>query len=69
MIIQNRDGSILEEPRTPPLGRQRQVEDYYAAIPATLLDAEPSLIDRIVQLAFDKLNARKLTVRIYDADR
>jgi hypothetical protein len=67
VIIQNRDGSIAEEPGNKRLVRQG-TRHYYAEVPHHLLDEESSLIDRIIGLAFDALGARRLEVRVYEAD-
>lgn len=67
MIIQNRDGTLVEytpRPRPP----KQPAHDYYAAVPAALINEHDSLIDRIVQMAFDVLHVRRLTVRVYDTE-
>ena len=65
MIIQNRDGSIIQEPMHRRLLRNAR-QGYYAAVPAHLLDEQSSLIDRLIGFAFDTLGAGRLEVRIYD---
>lgn len=67
MIIQNRDGSLIKEPRKL---RQPQAESpsYRVAFPATLLDEQNSLIERIISFAFDTLDARQLNVRVREAE-
>lgn len=67
MIIQNRDGSLVEDFR-PGNRPQRVQQDCYAEVPAHLLDEESSLIDRLIGLAFDLFDARRVTVRVYDTD-
>ena len=67
LIIQERDGSLLKEPRRP---RQAQVahNTYRAQIPAELLDEQGSLIDRIIDFAFDTLGARHLNLRVRESE-
>ena len=67
MIIQNRDGSIVEETRHLERTRQKQ-QSYCAVVPASLLDEESSVIDRIISFAFDTIGARQLRVRVRDAE-
>ena len=67
MIILNRDGSIAEEPKRKSLPNNNGLS-YYAAVPKHLLDETSSLIDHIIDLAFDTLGVRHLEVRIYDAE-
>lgn len=63
VIIQNRDGSIAEEHPS-----DRSNNGYYAAIPANLLDDTSSLIERIINFAFDTLGAQHVDMRVYDVD-
>jgi hypothetical protein len=63
VIIQNRDGSITQERGHRQLTKRY---DYYAAVPAHLLEEQSSLIDRIIGFAFDILGVRHLEVRVYD---
>ena len=65
MIIQDRDGSLVEEPRNPRHPQPSQAS-YSAEIPAALLDEQSSLIDRLIGFAFDTLGADRLEVRVYD---
>ena len=67
MIIQDRDGSLLKEPRKL---RQNQPAwpSYRVEFPAALLDEQNSLIDRIISFAFDTLGARRLDVRVREAE-
>ena len=65
MIIQNRDGSIAREPALRRLNKQKR-QGYYAAVPAHLLDEQSSLIDRIIDFAFETLGVSRLEVRVYD---
>jgi hypothetical protein len=65
VIIQNRDGSIAREPGRRRLNKQKR-QDYYAAVPAHLLDEQSSLIDRIIGFAFETLGVSRLEVRVYD---
>ena len=67
MIIQNRDGSLVQEPDTSWCFEQRE-QSYYAQLPATLLNEQSSLIDRIISFAFDTLGARHLEMRVRDAE-
>lgn len=67
MIIQDRDGTLLETELLRSQNQQQAVE-YYASVPAHLLDQETSLIDRLINLAFDTLRARRLTVRVYETE-
>lgn len=66
VIIQNRDGSIDKEPGQRRLFKHKRL-GYYAAVPAHLLDDQSTLIDRLIDFAFDTLGARRLEVRVYDA--
>ncbi len=66
MIIQNRDGSFVEEPRS------RQNHDpnhYYAEVAPDVLEKQSGLIERIIAMAFDVFGARHLEVRVYDAEQ
>jgi hypothetical protein len=67
LIIQNRDGSLIKEPR-----KQRQPQPaqqiYRAELPVALLDEESSLIERIISFAFDTLGARRVDVRVREAE-
>jgi hypothetical protein len=65
VIIQNRDGSIAREPRHRWLFANKK-PGYYAAVPATLLDEQSTLIERLIGFAFDTLGADRLEVRVYD---
>ena len=65
MIIQNRDGSIAREPTLRRLNKQTR-QDYYASVPARLLDEQSSIIDRIIDFAFETLGVSRLEVRVYD---
>lgn len=66
MIIQNRDGSLLEEPyhaRKPG-----QDDHYYAEVAADDLDEQSNLVERIIAMAFDVLGARHLEVLVRGND-
>jgi hypothetical protein len=65
VIIQNRDGSIAQEPGHRQLFAAKE-PGYYAAVPAHLLNEQSSLIDRLISFAFDTLGADRLEVRVYD---
>ena len=65
MIIQNRDGSLIWEPADARLEDQ---QSYYAELPASLLDEQNSLIDRIISFAFDTKGVRHLKLRVRDAE-
>lgn len=65
MIIQNRDGSLLEEPRHK---RNSDSRRYYAEIQPDDLDQQSSLIERIITMAFDVFGARHLEVRVHGAE-
>jgi hypothetical protein len=65
VIIQNRDGSIAQEPGHRRLNKRKR-HDYYAAVPAHLLDEQSNLIDRIIGFAFNTLGVRRLEVRVYE---
>ena len=67
LIIQDRDGSLIKEPRKP---RQNQLvsPSYCVEFPAALLDEQNSLIDRIISFAFDTLGAQRLDVRVREAE-
>lgn len=67
MIIQDRDGSLLKEPhklRHP----QPTSPSYHAEIPAALLDEQSSLIERIINFAFDTLGARRVDLRVRESE-
>jgi hypothetical protein len=67
LIIQDRDGSLIKEPRKPR--RQQPVTpSYRVEFPAALLDEQNSLIERIISFAFDTLDARRLQVRVREAE-
>lgn len=62
MMIQNRDGSLAKQP-----GRcASQYQSYYAAMPASALECESSLIEELIGFAFDLLGAQHLELRVYD---
>ena len=65
MIIQNRDGSIAQQPGQGRLNTHKR-HAYYAAVPTHLLDEQNTVIDRIIGFAFETLGARRLEVRVYD---
>jgi hypothetical protein len=65
VIIQNPDGSLMQEPDHRRLFQNKQPR-YYAAVPADLLDEQSNLIDRLISFAFDTLGSRHLEVRVYD---
>jgi hypothetical protein len=67
LIIQNRDGSLAHEPPPRrPLRKERP--GYRAEVPATLLDEQSSLIEQIINFAFDTLGALRLEVRVREAE-
>lgn len=63
MIIQDRDGSLLKEPK-PPRRAEPAGPAYRVDIPATTLDEQNSLIERVIAFAFDTLGARRVDVRV-----
>ena len=67
LIIQDRDGSLVKEPRKPR-HQQHAPPSYRVEFPAALLDEQNSLIDRIISFAFDTLGARQLNVRVREAE-
>jgi hypothetical protein len=67
LVIQNPDGSVTREPEQRRLLKPKK-QTYYAQLPAQLLDEQNSLIDRIIDFAFDTLGARRLEVRIREAE-
>ncbi len=67
MIIQNRDGSLTQEPNQRQLPKEKKPA-YYAELPAHLLDEQSSVIDRIISFAFDTLGALRLEVRVREAE-
>lgn len=67
MIIQNRDGSLMRESRRLRHPRPAQ-PSYRAEIPAALLDEQSSLIERIIDFAFDTLGARHVDVRVRESE-
>jgi hypothetical protein len=67
LIIQNRDGSLACEQRLSRLSRN-QPPDYRAEVPAKLLDEQSSLIDQIINFAFDTLGALRVEVRVRETE-
>ena len=67
MVIQHPDGSLTREPEQRQLLRPKK-QTYSAQLPAQLLDEQSSLIDRLIDFAFDTLGARRLEVRIREAE-
>ena len=65
MIIQNPDDSRAKEPGRRQLFTNKQ-QGYYAAVPAGLLDCRNTIIDELIDFAFDTLGAWHLDVRVYD---
>jgi len=67
LIIQDRDGSLIKEPRK---SRPNQLvsPSYHVEFPAALLDEQNSLIDRIISFAFDTLGAQRLDVRVREVE-
>lgn len=62
MIIQKRDGSLVEEPYTTH--NPDHQDRYYAEVAPNGLDEQASLVERIISMAFDVLGARHLEVRV-----
>jgi hypothetical protein len=67
LIIQDRDGSLIKEPRKPR-HPQPVSQSYRVEFPAALLDEQNSLIERIISFAFDTLGARRVDVRVREAE-
>jgi hypothetical protein len=65
MMIQNRNNALVEEPGYCYPSTHRH-QGYYAAVPADLLDGENSIIDELINFAFDTLGAWHLEVRVHD---
>jgi hypothetical protein len=65
MIIQDRDGSLTQEPVYRRLFTNKR-QGYYAAVPAQVLERENGVIDELIGFAFDTLGAWRLDVRVYD---
>jgi hypothetical protein len=65
MMIQNRDGSLTKEPGHRRLFTYKR-QDYYAAVPAHVLDRENNVIDDLIRFAFETLGVEYLAVRVYD---
>lgn len=63
LIIQDRDGSLVQEPR-PPRRTPSHQSAYRVEIPADMLDEQSSLIERVIAFAFDTLGARRVDVRV-----
>lgn len=61
VIIQKRDGSLLEEPHRKQNGER---DHYYAEIAPANVDEQANLVERIIVMAFDVLGARHLEVRV-----
>lgn len=49
--------------------RLRAVRSYYAEVSMQCLDEQGKLLDQIIDLAFDTLDARHLDLRIVDGHR
>jgi hypothetical protein len=67
LIIQDRDGSLIKEPRKSRRP-QPATSSYRVDLPAALLDEQNSLIERIISFAFDTLGAQQLNVRVREAE-
>jgi hypothetical protein len=67
VIIQNRDGSLTQEPNQGRLHKEND-QAYYAQLPAHLLDEQSSVIDRLISFAFDTLGALRLEVRVREVE-
>ena len=67
MIIQNRDGSLIEEPL--PKRRTHDSDHYYAEVASDDIEEQSNLIERIIALAFDVLGARHVEVRVRGAEQ
>jgi hypothetical protein len=65
MIITGKDGSLVQEISLPSL-LQRTPLGYAAEVPARLLAQQRSLIDGLIDLAFDTLGAHHLEVLVYE---
>jgi hypothetical protein len=65
LIIQNRDGSLVHEQRH--LWPKKR-PDYRVEVPASLLDEQGSLIDELINFAFDTLGALRLEVRVRETE-
>lgn len=48
--------------------QQRDERSYYAAVPEQLLDEQSSLIELLINFAFDTVGAQRLDVRICTAE-
>jgi len=48
---------------------ERAERSYYAEVKATQLDEQSGIIDRLIGLAFETLDARHLDLRVVDAQR
>ena len=66
VIIQDRDGSLIERHRLPQA--KRPVDTCYATIPAHVLEQQATLIDRIFRLAFDAFNVDRLVVNVHECE-
>lgn len=66
LIIQNRDGSLVQEhePKQRPATRQR----VYAEVEAPALQQQASLIDRLIAFAFDTIGVVHVEVRVLDVE-
>lgn len=62
MIIQKRDGSLMEEP--VPVRNRYDRERYYVEVEPNDVDEQASLVARLITMAFDVLGARHLEVRV-----
>jgi hypothetical protein len=65
MIIQNRDDPPTKEPGRRQLFTNKR-QDYYAAVPADLLDDENAIIDELISFACDSLGSWRLDIRVYE---
>ncbi len=69
MIIQNRDGSLVQEPgRRRSRRKENDQRSYYADLPIALLDEQGGLIERIISFAFDTLDVRHLEMRVRETE-
>ena len=62
MIIQKRDGSLVEEPI--PYRLSPEHDRLYVEIDPDEVDQQANLVARLINLAFDALGARHLEVHV-----
>ncbi|HWQ16093.1 MAG TPA: hypothetical protein VNL77_25055 [Roseiflexaceae bacterium] len=67
MVIQNPDGSLVQDVRHGRLAPEKK-HTYYAELPRHQLDEHATLMEHLIAYAFDVLGALHLEVRVLDPE-